>query len=140
MNNSKIRSRKDKSGFTMIELLIVISIIAVLAGISIFALQGARESGRDAKRKADLEAIRGAMEIFKADCNQYPTNLNQLLSGPAAICAPSSNVYMQAIPIPPEGGNYNSNLTATTYQLCATLEGSNPASCTIGGNYGVRNP
>src|SRR5689334_22004949 len=67
----KSNSHKN-SGFTLIELLVVISIIAILVGLSIFGLQGARESSRDAKRKADLEQIRSGIEIYRADCNTYP--------------------------------------------------------------------
>ncbi len=42
------------TGFTLIELLVVIAITAILIGLSVFGLQGARESARDAQRKADL--------------------------------------------------------------------------------------
>ena len=42
-------------GFTLIELLVTISIIGILIGLSVFGLQGARQSARDAKRKADLD-------------------------------------------------------------------------------------
>ena len=59
-------------GFTLIELLVVVSIIGILIALSIFGLQGARESSRDARRKADLETIRSGLEIYKADCNDYP--------------------------------------------------------------------
>src|SRR3989344_604929 len=59
-------------GFTMIELLVVIVIIAIMASIAIFGVQGARESGRDAKRKADLANIQSALELFRSDCTDYP--------------------------------------------------------------------
>lgn len=61
-----------KKGFTMIELLVVISIIGLLAAILLVAYQGARKTARDGKRKADVEMIRSALEMYKADKGYYP--------------------------------------------------------------------
>ena len=127
------------------------SIIAVLAGMSLFAVQGSRESARDARRKADLESIRSAIEIFKADCNVYPSSLPAVdtqLRGVAGLgCAPANtNVYMESIPGDPadSGAYYYNRITTTTYRLCAELEDppATPMTCTGGGmsNYEVRNP
>lgn len=93
-------------GFTLIELLTVMSIIAILAAISIFALAGARESGRDARRKADLEAVAGALELLKSDCNYYPATTDfptpgsQLTGGSCG----NTNIYMESVPADPLAG------------------------------------
>lgn len=60
--------RTDKSGFTLIELLVVIAIIGVLAAVVLVSLNTARQRGRDAKRLADLDAMRLALEVY-ADQN-----------------------------------------------------------------------
>lgn len=52
-----LKSKHFKSGFSLIELLVVIAIIGMLAGIVIYATNGARQKGRDARRKADLYQI-----------------------------------------------------------------------------------
>lgn len=134
----------------MIELLIVMSIIAILSSISIFALQGARSSGRDAKRKADLEDVRSAMELFRADCGHYPSaltfsNSSSLNGDNSTTACPSSNVYLQEMPADPSGSpNYDYNRSSNTaYCMCATLENvpASPDSCaSVAGNYCVRNP
>ncbi|KKR30708.1 hypothetical protein A2715_01670 [Candidatus Woesebacteria bacterium RIFCSPHIGHO2_01_FULL_39_32] len=129
---SKIKNKESKIeiGFTLIELLVVIGIIAILSGISIFALQGARESGRDAKRKADLEVIRSGLELYKADCNRYPPSplpdgINPLQGnsayGPA--CS-NSNTYISDVPEDPtSGARYRYVPVGTTsYSLCTGLE------------------
>ncbi len=59
-------------GFTLIELLIVVSIIGVVVTLAVFGLQGSRVSARNAKRLADLETIRAALEIYKSENNAYP--------------------------------------------------------------------
>jgi general secretion pathway protein G len=122
--------KKIIRGFTMVELLIVIVIIGILSTISLFALAGTRESSRDARRKSDLESIRSALELYKADCGEYiptlefPAPGNQLTG--ATCPTPNSNIYMQSVPGDPLGspvGTYYYNRpNANTYSLCARLE------------------
>ncbi|OGM68647.1 hypothetical protein A2962_04755 [Candidatus Woesebacteria bacterium RIFCSPLOWO2_01_FULL_39_61] len=149
--------KKITSGFTLIELLTVMSIIAILAAISIFSLNGARESGRDAKRKADLEAVASALELYKADCNYYPNTIpaagNQFTG---TACGLGANIYMEAIPGDPLAGQayFYEPLSCvvancTRFRFWAALEdpGTTPSACTgsptCGGatcNFCVTNP
>jgi type II secretion system protein G len=115
-------------GFTLIELLVVIAIIGILSAISLFALQNARQNSRDAKRKADLEAVRSALELYKSDCDIYPQTLptspNPLRgSGSPASCA-TTNTYISGMPADPVSTHRYpySRPTTTTYVLCAALE------------------
>lgn len=134
-------------GFTLIELLVVISIIAILIALSVFGIQGARQSTRDARRKADLEQIRSGLEIYKADCGSYPLSLSTSLTG--ACPGPAVNTYISSVPVDPlSTSTYGYSGTATTYTLCATLEQPpNPpmdttgcGGCTTSCNYKVTNP
>lgn len=125
------------SGFTLIELLVVISIIGVLIGLSVFGLQGDRESARDGTRKTDLETIRSAIEIYKSDCNSYPSgsgNPSSVLatsgtslkgSGATTSCS-SSNTYLSKIPADPvsPNRNYLYYSDGITYEICAAMEQS----------------
>lgn len=141
-----------RRGFTLIELLVVISIVAILVGLSFFGLQGARESSRDAKRKADLETLRSGLEIFKSDCNKYPTaNIVSLTSltgdGSTSSCA-LTNTYLSSIPADPVSAtrSYRYSSDGTTYYVCAALEqGTGSVSCggncgTVACNYKITNP
>lgn len=143
---------QNQKGFTLIELLVVISIMGILISISVFGLQGARESSRDSQRKSDLELIRSGLEIYKSDCGQYPdgTSLASPLIGtdaPPASCS-TGNTYISAIPTDPQDPErtyyYSSN--GTTYVICASLEQSSAvvAGCGSCGtatcNYKVINP
>jgi type II secretion system protein G len=69
----------NKRGFTIIELIVVIAIIAVLAGIVISSVNIYTAKARDAKRMADLRQISKALELYKIDNGQYPST--------AGICA-----------------------------------------------------
>ena len=140
-----------KKGFTLIELLVVISIIGILMAISLFGMQGARESSRDARRKADLEMIRSGLEIYKSDCDIYPAVLGSSLvgSGSPASCA-AANTYVSAVPADPldPARSYRyARISNTVYELCASLE-QGEGTVTCGGssvcgetcNYKVTNP
>lgn len=54
-------------GFTIVELLIVIVVIAILAAISVVAYTGIQERARDADRTSDINAIHKAIELYAAD-------------------------------------------------------------------------
>ncbi len=152
--NYQFPNIKIQNGFTLIELLIVMAIIALLSGLSIFSLQSARLQGRDGKRKSDLETIRSAIELFRADCNVYPSSLPTTpLQGSAGLgCSPvNTNTYYQAKPTDPSSGRiYAYNRTSpSTYLLWTALEdpGSAPSYCvsppscgTATCNYCVANP
>lgn len=62
----------NKKAFTLIELMVVMAIIGILVGLSIAAMMGARKTARDGTRKADLEQIRSALEMYKVDNGLYP--------------------------------------------------------------------
>lgn len=64
---------KDYSrSFTLIELLVSVSIIAILIAIGIASYATVNKQSRDTKRKADIEQIRSALEMYRSDYGSYP--------------------------------------------------------------------
>lgn len=57
--------KTNKEGFTLVELLVVVSILAILAVVGVVVFQGQQKNARDTRRKADIEAIAQAMEAAK---------------------------------------------------------------------------
>lgn len=71
-NNSKNNFRLNK-GFTLVELLVVISIIGILASIGLVAFRSAQFRSRDAQRKSNLKELGSALELFYSDYGKYPS-------------------------------------------------------------------
>jgi general secretion pathway protein G len=134
-------------GFTLIELLVVISIIGILISLSLFGIQNSRKSARDAKRKSDLESIRSALEMYKADNGRYPSTSSGMNASSLAISS-----YISSVPTDPISGRIYvyrctnvSGSNCLAYDLCAALEtGSGSISCGISCgvscNYKTTNP
>lgn len=126
---------KTKKGFTLIELLVVISITGILLGLSVFGMQEARKSSRDAKRKADLEQIRSGVEMYKADCNSYPVTIGTKLSGSGtpSNCS-ASNTYITSVPLDPSNPTrlyyYRGCADGSKYIVCTGLENSSSSNIT----------
>ncbi|MCF7796017.1 prepilin-type N-terminal cleavage/methylation domain-containing protein [Patescibacteria group bacterium] len=63
-----------KEGFTIIELLVVITIIGILTSISVVSLNEIRKNSRDSKRISDLERIQTALDFYFIDNHDYPSD------------------------------------------------------------------
>jgi len=134
-------------GFTLIEILVAISIVGILMGMALVSIEKTRAGGRDAKRKADLETIRSALELYKADCGQYP----QALPTPGSpLTGCPNNTYLSSVPADPLPSSYSYVYKPGTYfysyNLCAYLEQSTGQSTNCGFcgkslcNYQTANP
>lgn len=67
-------------GFTMIEILIVVIMIALLAVVGGTAYTATMETSRDGRRKIDMQNIRNALELYRSDFSTYPV-LDNTLTG-----------------------------------------------------------
>lgn len=88
---------KRRQGFTMIELLIVISIIAILAAAIIPNFIGFDTEARVAATKSNLDTLRTRITLYRAKEGVYPTSLDDLLNRSytdAGVLKP----YLQKIP------------------------------------------
>jgi len=69
---ARIRAaRENESGFTLVELLIVIVILGVLAGIVVFSVAGITDRGNLSACKSDLATVRVASEAYNAQTGKY---------------------------------------------------------------------
>lgn len=71
----------NKQGFSLIELLVVITIITALLGVAIPNFLGARQRARDAKKKAELRELKSALRLYYNDYQKYPADFSGMVGG-----------------------------------------------------------
>ncbi len=86
-------SKSNKKGFTLIELMVVIAILALLGGIVAPRVIGRLRQAKPQKAKIDLTQIETGLDMYAADNGQYPTTeqgLQALITQPTAAPAPTN--------------------------------------------------
>jgi general secretion pathway protein G len=74
-----IKGLRVQSGFTFIEMVMVIVVMGILLGIAIPVYQAQVRSSKEAVLKHNLAIIRERLDQFKADRNKYPASLAELV-------------------------------------------------------------
>lgn len=111
-----------KKGFTLFELLVVISIIGLLMAIATVSFTTAQQNSRDARRRGDITGIRNAFEQYYARENQYPTAADPPATD-ACLAADITSVLPNGLPTDPQDQTSYSMLCSTTsYCVCDELE------------------
>jgi prepilin-type N-terminal cleavage/methylation domain-containing protein len=110
---NQLPNTKNTKGFTLVELLVVITVIAILSIIGLTVFSGLQKSARDAKRRADVDAIAKALEI------KYAVGVYTMVVG--------TDFAAGAVPTDPQGTagyTYNTVIPAggASYTVCAHLE------------------
>jgi general secretion pathway protein G len=117
---------KKLSGFTLIEVMVVVVILGILAAVIVPKIMSRPEQARIVKAKQDIGAIQSAMDLYKLDNGSYPTTdqgLQALVSKPTSDPIPrnwKSDGYLQKLPMDPWGQSYqyineNEKLKIFTY-------------------------
>lgn len=97
-----INPQKPIAGFTLIELLIAVAIIAVLAVLAVTYYGNIQSNARDTKRKAEIHALAGALEINKFNGFYTPLSKSQL----SGRVWPGETVGGSASALDPQGYPY----------------------------------
>lgn len=128
------RRRDREAGFTLLEILVVIAILALLIGLVAPAALRQLGSARDSVAKQSIERIGSILDLYKLDVGGYPTTaqgLQALVQQPSGV-AVWNGPYIKnnAVPMDPWNRAYiyrsPSNRAGRDYDLCS--QGANPQS------------
>ncbi len=90
-------ARNKQTGFTIVELLIVIVIIAILAAITVVAFNGVQTRARETTRMDDVSKIRKALELYRANNDRYPPHTAIGTNAPAGFSGRYGSSYSYSV-------------------------------------------
>lgn len=115
---AKNHRKTAAKGFTLIELMVAISIVAILATVGLVQYGSAQKIARDSKRKQDLRSIATALELYRQTNGRYPCTPDEgffshvepstWLKDNNSSCNPSKsfdNAYINMLPTDPKNNN-----------------------------------
>lgn len=98
---SNSQKLKYKSGFSLVELLIIIVIIGILVVIMLFVYNGIQARARDSVRDSDVSSVKQALELYRIDNGSYPAVGNDDWGYDVSSLAEPLSDYIKNIPANP---------------------------------------
>jgi len=109
-----------RSGFTIVELLIVVVVIAILASITIVSFNGISARATRAQVASDISNIKKTMAIHTATYNTYPLNRDTALSA-LGLNSMSARIFAPTQAAGDVGSNYCANASMTRTKYCLVI-------------------
>ena len=126
---------KKQSGFTLIEIMVVVVIIGILASVVVPRIMDNPDKARTAKAKNDIRALESAMDLYRLDNFTYPSTdegLDALITSPASSPANwKQGGYIKKLNNDPWGNDYlydndGGNIVVYTYGADGSEGGEGP--------------
>lgn len=130
----------NQRGFTIVELLVVIVVIAILVALTLPNLFGLQKRARDDARKNDLKNLQQALETYYNDNNRYPAALSALATqyiNTVPTDPKNTGSYVYTYTPSPSGCATTGGTACSSYTLSATLENTSDPAAGSGGAYTV---
>jgi len=107
---SRLRARR---GFTLIELVVVILILAILAALIVPRVVGRTDDAKRAKAASDIKTLSGLLQLYKTDVGLYPESLLDLRTRPSEGADGWRGPYTEReIPTDPWGNEYDYSIAS----------------------------
>jgi len=102
-----VRAFRDSRGFTLIEMIVVVIILGLLAGLVAPKLFGRVGQSKQVAARTQIELLGAALDQYSLDMGSYPTSLDALIRSPGAGNWSGPYLKKNAIPLDPWGNPYN---------------------------------
>lgn len=115
---------RSRRGFTLIELMVVILILAILAALIVPKVVGKQDQAKVAAAHSDISTLSTLLNNFRIDCDRYPTTeegLQALITPPAGLENKWKGPYTDKIPLDPWGHEYQYTFPGATGQDSFTI-------------------
>jgi len=96
-----VKTKQRKSGFTLVELLVVVAIIALLVTAIVASFENAKAKARDAERVSEINSINTALGFYHNDYNMYPIYEGYITGSDTLSEALKATGYINTIPTDP---------------------------------------
>jgi len=109
----KCGREKRESGFTLIEVMVVVVILSILAAIVVPKIMGKPDEARITKVQSDIRSLSAALDLYRLDNFTYPSSdqgIEALVTAPAGLSNGAryqEGGYIDRMPKDPWGNNYN---------------------------------
>ena len=117
--NRQFRRAPHRSAFTLLEVMLVLVIIAAIAGIAVVNIGGIQERSYRRIATTQISNMGNMLEQYKLEMGSYPTQLSYLHEVPSDAADPSKWVQLLKEPVQPDpwGRAYEYTLNGATYEL-----------------------
>lgn len=116
---SRMTPRTDRAAFTLLEVMLVLVIIAAIAGIAVVNLGGFQQRAFERKTKAEISNLRNALDSYKLEVFSYPAQLDDLYEKPSGLVDESKWFQVLKKPVAPDawGNPYEYSTDGKTYEI-----------------------
>lgn len=115
-NQTERRRDRSRAGFTLIEIMVVVIIIGILAGLAGVRVSQRVGQGQEAGARANLHTIGMAISMYQIDTGTLPPNLGALMTQPAGA-RNWRGPYLDLLPKDPWGEDFQYQPGSDSYQL-----------------------
>lgn len=142
-----MKKSKQKYGFTLVELLVVVAIIGLLTTMVVISIQRVKAKARDAQRVSDINSIATALTLYHNDFNTYPVYDGNITGTDVVSTALEGTGTISSVPVDPLNQSasgcdslagyyyYYQSIDGMTYSLWYCLETDSVHGKDKGENY-----